>query len=452
MRGVLCLLLVPLLLFSAQGGARSQESGGTPRESALDRMLDIAGVKVGMLVGEIGAGTGDLALAMAARVGASGRVYANDISQAAVKYIADRKIPNVVTVLGTTDDPAFPRRDLDLAIMKNTFHDLENPLSLLENARTYLKPGAPLVIIEPTTPPDAASDAIAFHDMTANQILGIVSKSSFRVARSEKVGAGRARMSELVLQVVPDKVARVWSNWLAEFRAAVDHARRFESAPGNSNDRKRIAWERVLDAHRDDAPGTDDDERLREEIRSRIVSLRNPAGKSTTGTGGIERFRSVYRRLAYEDIEAIVTRLGFAASVLVRDGDYVNQYERLTISGDPVVADQASGLLWHASGSDAPLDYFAAQDWIDHLNSQRYGGRSNWRLPTVDELLTLLETRPPQGRARVDARFSDAQVVIWTGDDSYPGRAWVVNFGRTTATVWEVLKIRASYVRPVTTM
>ena len=448
MRRLLQMLLAAGLAFLPPGDVHGQQSGAA---NTLDRMLDVAGVKPGMVVGEIGAGTGDLAVAMAARVGGYGRVYANDISKAALQYIADRKVSNVVTVLGTTDDPAFPNRDLDLVIMKNTFHDLENPLSLLEHARTYLKPGAPMVLIEPTTTASTPAGAIAFHNMTADQILGIVARSSFRVVHTETVGTDRP-MTAFVLHVVQDRTAKVWASWVAEFQTAVDQARQIDQASPMSADRKRVAWERVLDAHRDDAPGTDEDDRLRREAESRIASLKGPAARATSNVAGARRLRSAYRRLEYEDIEAIVASLGFTASIPVRTGDYANQYERRTVSGDPILADHASGLLWHPFGSDVPLDHFAAQEWIDDLNGRRYAGRSDWRLPTVDELLTLLETAPPVGNARLAPLFSDRQLIVWTGDDARPGRAWVVNFGKATATVWDVLKTRVSWVRPVSAM
>jgi len=191
---------------------------------------------------------------------------------------------------------------------------------------------------------------------------------------------------------------------------------------------------------------------LRREAESRIASLKGPAARATSNVAGARRLRSAYRRLEYEDIEAIVASLGFTASIPIRTGDYANQYERRTVSGDPILADHASGLLWHPFGSDVPLDHFAAQEWIDDLNGRRYAGRSDWRLPTVDELLTLLETAPPVGNARLAPLFSDRQLVVWTGDDARPGRAWVVNFGKATATVWDVLKTRVSWVRPVSAM
>jgi hypothetical protein len=78
-----------------------------------------------------------------------------------------------------------------------------------------------------------------------------------------------------------------------------------------------------------------------------------------------------------------------------------------------------------------------------------YRKESPWRLPTLDELLTLLEPDRSNRRALTDPAFSDAQAVIWTGDEAYPGRAWAANFMKSTATLWEILKIRVSWVRPV---
>ncbi|MCP4289089.1 MAG: DUF1566 domain-containing protein, partial [Gammaproteobacteria bacterium] len=56
-----------------------------------------------------------------------------------------------------------------------------------------------------------------------------------------------------------------------------------------------------------------------------------------------------------------------------------------------VVVDHATGLMWQQSGSDDELTYEDAQKYIEKLNQERFAGYDDWRLPTVPELLSLLE-------------------------------------------------------------
>ncbi len=428
-------------------------------EEILEKMMDIAGVKPGMVIGEVGAGGGDLAFRLAERVGADGIIYANDIHKGSLDYIDKKQVRNIETVLGETDDPAFPVKNLDMVIMKNVFHDLENPLSLLENLKKYLKEGAPFVLIEAHRSKEDKKTAMSFHDMTKEQLLSVVKKSSFEIEQPEAFLP--SRWSIYTLKVDEKKKKSVWANWLSGFHSVMKKVNDLEKDKNISLAKKRIAWVRALDSYRDNNPETEEDERLREYMIKRIESLKKQEGQSGQSHKGVPvnntsgGFAGIRLRAEYKTVDddrdyiEILERLGFEAEFRVRSGDFPNQFEPESIEGDEVVVDRASGLMWHQSGSEEPLDFFTAQEWTEDINIQKYAGYSDWRLPTVEELLSLIETDKMNGDARIDPLFSSVQSVIWTGDEYYPGRAWAVNFSRFTATLWYILKINASWVRPV---
>jgi SAM-dependent methyltransferase len=118
-----------------------------------DTTLDAMGIRRGMTIGEIGAGSGRVTLALARRVGDRGKVYANDIDSkplAKLRAICERRgVTNVETIVSKTDDPMFPSDSLDLAIMAIVYHHLEQPVALLETLASSLKPGATVVIVDP---------------------------------------------------------------------------------------------------------------------------------------------------------------------------------------------------------------------------------------------------------------------------------------------------------------
>ncbi len=118
-----------------------------------EKVMDAIGVKPGMTIGEIGAGHGRYTVHLARRVGRKGKIFANDIDKNALSVLRERcqqeNIVNVETIVGKEDDPLFPQKSLDMAFMVWVFHGLDKPGPLFKNLKSGLKPGAPLVIVDP---------------------------------------------------------------------------------------------------------------------------------------------------------------------------------------------------------------------------------------------------------------------------------------------------------------
>lgn len=152
--GLLLALVLQAGLAQACGGQTTLPGERwTNERQPPDKVMDAIGLKPGMVVGEVGAGQGRYTVHLAARVGAAGRVYANDIDEADLRVLRDRcrrdHISNVETIVGRVDDPLFPSASLDLAFMVLTYHHLAKPVELLKSLRSSLKPGATVVVIDP---------------------------------------------------------------------------------------------------------------------------------------------------------------------------------------------------------------------------------------------------------------------------------------------------------------
>lgn len=98
-----------------------------------------------------------------------------------------------------------------------------------------------------------------------------------------------------------------------------------------------------------------------------------------------------------------------------------------------VVVDHATGLMWQQAGSDNQLTYDSANAYIGQLNYQRFAGYSNWRLPTMPELFSLVEPTQKKGDLYIDPVFDATQRHCWSADkriaaDSFLEPAWHVAF------------------------
>jgi len=121
-------------------------------EEEPDKALDVLQVARGATVADIGAGSGYMTMRLAARVGPTGRVYANDVQPEMLQILeqrADRaKVTNIVLVRGALDDPKLPAAAMDLELMVDVYHEFSRPQEMLRGLRAALKPDGRLVLVE----------------------------------------------------------------------------------------------------------------------------------------------------------------------------------------------------------------------------------------------------------------------------------------------------------------
>jgi ubiquinone/menaquinone biosynthesis C-methylase UbiE len=134
------------------GGAGWLERPERETEEAPSKAIEALDLKPGMVVADIGAGSGYYASRMAKRVGPAGRVYATDIQAGMIalleRRIASEGLTNVTPILGGMDDPRLPPKSIDLAIMVDVYHELQEPQIFLQRLKEAFKPGGRLVLVE----------------------------------------------------------------------------------------------------------------------------------------------------------------------------------------------------------------------------------------------------------------------------------------------------------------
>ena len=135
-----------------------------------------------------------------------------------------------------------------------------------------------------------------------------------------------------------------------------------------------------------------------------------------------------------------------------------HSYEDESINEDNVVIDHATGLMWCQSGSEKDMVWNEARQWVKDLNSRGYAGYSDWRLPTVEEAASLLESNKKGDALYIDTVFDVTQSSIWTGDEndsaSYLDGVWSIRFigGYGGGSVCWCYENARNHVRPVRSM
>lgn len=106
-----------------------------------------------------------------------------------------------------------------------------------------------------------------------------------------------------------------------------------------------------------------------------------------------------------------------------------NRYMMKSLHRGEVVIDRVTGLMWQQAASPEHMHYSLATEWINNLNKRGFAGYTDWRLPTLDETMTLMEQAPNSAGVYIDPIFNSKQRAwMWTADRAEADSAWYVNF------------------------
>ncbi|URW75374.1 class I SAM-dependent methyltransferase [Sphingomonas donggukensis] len=122
------------------------------RLNEAEEVMNRARIAPGMTIADIGAGEGYYTIRMAARVGAKGRVLAEDIvpevRDALASRVARERLQNVSVRLGEPDDPKLPGNSFDRVMMVHMYHEIAEPYAFLWHLRPSVKAGGVVVVVD----------------------------------------------------------------------------------------------------------------------------------------------------------------------------------------------------------------------------------------------------------------------------------------------------------------
>ena len=155
-------------------------------EEEPEKALDALTLRPGMIVADVGAGSGYFTLRMARRVAPHGRVYATDIQPRMIELLQENirraGIKNVEAVLSTESDARLPVNTLDLILLVDVYHEFSQPEKMLAGLRQALKPEGRLVLLE-YRKEDPNVPIRLEHKMTVAEVKAELESASFRMDR-----------------------------------------------------------------------------------------------------------------------------------------------------------------------------------------------------------------------------------------------------------------------------
>jgi TIR domain-containing protein/uncharacterized protein DUF1566 len=103
-----------------------------------------------------------------------------------------------------------------------------------------------------------------------------------------------------------------------------------------------------------------------------------------------------------------------------------HNYTVVDEGGERLILDRATGLIWERGGSPERIGLGAAKQYIQTLNQQKFVNHEDWRLPTLEEAMSLME--PTKKPLYINPVFDNRLFWIWTADMSDEKSAWMTNY------------------------
>ena len=128
------------------------ERSGREVYDKRQEIVEKSRIKPGIVVADIGAGTGLFTRLFSKKVGSSGNVFAVDVSREFIDNILltckEQGLKNVVGIVNTQKDVLLAPDSIDVAFMSDTYHHFEFPKTTLESIRRALRPKGELIVID----------------------------------------------------------------------------------------------------------------------------------------------------------------------------------------------------------------------------------------------------------------------------------------------------------------
>jgi ubiquinone/menaquinone biosynthesis C-methylase UbiE len=191
-----------LLLGSLAGIAACADTGNAQDDFKADanRLVTALKLHAGQTVADIGAGHGELTVALAREVGPSGRVYATELDQDRLRDIRKAtdaaRLENVSVLEAHATRTNLPDECCDALVLRKVYHHFDDPELMNASLRQSLKPGGLLAIIDFSPDGDESADPVnrdtgGHHGVTLETVVRELTQAGFEEVTTQD-GSGRS--------------------------------------------------------------------------------------------------------------------------------------------------------------------------------------------------------------------------------------------------------------------
>ena len=158
----------------------------------MPRLRQVLALKEGMAVADVGAGKGQLTLALAREVGPNGRVFSTEIDAARLgrlrQAVSDAKLSNVTVVQAQSRETGLPPNCCEAIVLRRVYHHLTDPSSINASLLQSLSPGGVLVVIDLPPPFSWMRGSLG---VPSEVVIDEVKRNGFELLRLVKDWPGR---------------------------------------------------------------------------------------------------------------------------------------------------------------------------------------------------------------------------------------------------------------------
>lgn len=189
--------LVLMFLITVAGLSTWRGFGFRANGPELPRLRHVLALKAGMSVADVGAGNGELTVALAAEIGSTGRVYSTDIDPESLERVraAVRAagLSNVTVVHSLADDARLPANCCDAIVLRRVYHHLTDAAAIDASLLLALRPGGVLAVID--FPPLLSGVWPLNHGVDAARVTEEVVASGFQPVQVIEEWPGRGPLA-----------------------------------------------------------------------------------------------------------------------------------------------------------------------------------------------------------------------------------------------------------------
>ena len=244
-----------------------------------------------------------------------------------------------------------------------------------------------------------------------------------------------------------------------QFRTLSEDLKNYEQTAQQGNEEKKSeAWSELVTKYpewtKDVQPGDVDAVRfraLRGDAGAGVPVAAVPKVDTRETVKTISLRSKPDRNFSENNVRSMVISHNFFNRNYNPRGEFSNAF---VDNGNGTVTDRATGLMWQKEWSPSEMDYYWAEKYVQGLNAKAFGGCSDWRVPTLEELSSLLQKEKNKWGQHIDLLLGEGRSVFWSCDEKPPspgGDSYAVDFAKGDVEI--VFKNRSRFsVRAVRTV